>query len=298
MTGQPGDALTAISGASGRLGRALLEVDGHVVGWGRPDLDLDDPGCWAPLLERDRPARVIHAAAMTDVDACARKPELAMRRNGDATAALAAACHSRGVNLVVISTNEVFRGDREDGHGYVESDEPAPGNPYGASKLAGEEGAQIAFGGWSGLWIVRTSWLHGPPGNDFPDKIVAAADRLPDGDPLPVVADEFGSPTSTGDLAAAIRALVARTDGGVFHIVNTGAASRRDWADRVLAVRRPGRTTRPIASAEFVRASVPPRWGVLSTARASEAGIHMRDWQDAMDERLTEPDAPGGVVLR
>ena len=50
----------------------------------------------------------------------------------------------------------------------------------------------------SGLWIARTAWLYGPPGDDFPDKITAAADRLPEGEPLPVVADEFGSPTSRG----------------------------------------------------------------------------------------------------
>jgi dTDP-4-dehydrorhamnose reductase len=254
--------------------------------WGRPDIDLDDPACWAPLLQRDRPAVVVHAAAMTDVDACARHPELAMRRNGDATAALASACQAQGVGLVVISTNEVFAGDREDGRGYVESDKTTPGNPYGVSKLAGEVGAREAFDGRPGLWIVRTAWLYGPPGNDFPDKIVAAADRLPDDEPLPVVADELGSPTLTWDLAAAILALLERTDGGTFHVVNTGVASRREWADRVLAVRRPGRTTRPISATEFARASSPPRWGVLDPSHAEAHGSRMRSWQSALDEHL------------
>jgi dTDP-4-dehydrorhamnose reductase len=276
----------AITGAGGRLGGALLEATDGALAWRRPDVDLDDPACWPRLLERDHPGLVIHAAAMTDVDACARRPELAKRRNGDAAAALASACRERGVGLVLISTNEVFSGERTDGLGYREEDEPSPPNPYGASKLAGEIGAKQAFGSSVELWIVRTAWLYGPPGNDFPDKIVAAADRLPEGDPLPVVADEVGSPTSSQELAAAIIELLARTDGGVYHLANAGAASRRDWADRVLAARRPGRTTRPISAAEFERASTPPRWAVLSSDRAAASGVRMRDWSVALDVYL------------
>ena len=60
---------------------------------------------------------------------------------------------------------------------------PNPINPYGASKLAGEAGARAdGVRGGAGRRgrrsaIVRTAWLFGPPGTDFPAKIVAAADR-------------------------------------------------------------------------------------------------------------------------
>jgi dTDP-4-dehydrorhamnose reductase len=228
---------------------------------------------------------------MTLVDECARQPELAMRRNGMATGVLAAACHERGVALLMVSTNEVFSGDRTDGKGYLETDATAPRNPYGASKLAGETAARAAYGAepgadTPGLWIVRTAWLYGPPGNDFPDKITQAADRQPAGEALPVVADEWGSPTYTLDLARAILELVDRTEGGTFHVVDTGVASRRDWADRVLAVRRPGQATRPISAAEFTRASHPPRWGVMDTARTMAAGVRLRTWQEALADYL------------
>jgi dTDP-4-dehydrorhamnose reductase len=277
----------AVTGAGGRLGSALRTASVEpLIGWDVPEHDLDRPESIEPLLDRDRPSLVIHTAAMTLVDECARQPELAMRRNGEATGVLAAACHARGVGLLVVSTNEVFSGDRTDGQGYAETDTVAPRNPYGASKLAGEEAARAAFGETPGLWIVRTAWLYGPPGNDFPDKITQAADRLPESEPLPVVADEWGSPTYTRDLARAMLELVARTDGGVFHLVNTGIASRRDWADRVLAVRRPGRSTRPISAGEFSRASDPPPWGVLDTSRAKSAGVRLRSWQGAIDDYL------------
>jgi dTDP-4-dehydrorhamnose reductase len=284
----------AVTGAGGRLGSALRTVSlDPLVGWDVPEHDLDRPESIEPLLDRDRPGLVIHTAAMTLVDECARQPDLALRRNGHATGVLAAACRARRVSLLVVSTNEVFSGERNDGQGYVETDSVAPRNPYGASKLAGEEAAQGAFGDDPGLWIVRTAWLYGPPGNDFPDKIVAAADRLPEGEPLPVVADEWGSPTYTADIARAILELVDVTDGGVFHLVDRGVASRRDWAQRVLAVRRPGRATRPISAAEFSRASEPPRWGVLDPGRALAAGVHLRSWQEALDDYLASVPAAG-----
>ncbi len=138
---------------------------------------------------------------------------------------------------------------------------------------------------------MRTAWLYGPPGNDFPDKITAAADRV-DG-PLAVVADEVGSPTYALDLARAIHQLVARTSGGVFHLVNSGGASRYEWAKAVLEVRRPGRELRPIPLAEFERHSDPPPWGMLDTSRAAAAGVVMRAWQEALAEYLSLAPAAG-----
>jgi dTDP-4-dehydrorhamnose reductase len=79
---------------------------------------------------------------------------------------------------------------------------------------------------------------------------------------------------------------VARTDGGVFHLVNAGSASRYEWARAVLAVRRPGREVRPITLAEYERSSDPPPWGALDTSKARAAGVVMRPWQDALAEYL------------
>lgn len=284
----------AVTGATGRLGSALrARLTGapttRVLPWARPDYDLDDPDAAARCIARDRPDLVLHAAAWTDVDGCARDPEAARRRNADAVGALARACAATGTGLLLVSTNEVFGAPRADGAGWREDDPVAPGNAYGASKAEGEAAARAAMPG-PGLWIVRTAWLYGRPGAGFPERIVAAADRLPPGEALPVVADEIGSPTWAADLADAILALVGAAPGGTFHCVNGGAVSRRAWADAVLAVRRPERRTRPIGRAEFVRASVPPAWAVLDTARAAAAGVRLRAWDAALAAYLaTEP---------
>ncbi len=122
----------AVTGTNGRLGRELHKVlreKGHdVAAWSRPDYDLDDPTAAERLLVRDRPSIVLHPAAWTDVDGCARRPELAKRRNGTAVGELAAACVTFGARMGLVSTNEVFDGRRTDGLGYSENDPPNPGN--------------------------------------------------------------------------------------------------------------------------------------------------------------------------
>ena len=274
-----------ISGNRGRLGRALsATAPGPVDGWDLPELDLDEPESGAALVREHRPRLVIHTAAMTAVDQAATEPETATRRNATAVGVLALACREAGSGFVQFSTNEVFDGERTDHVPYREDDPTNPRNPYGASKRAGEEAALEAFAGADGLWIVRTSWLFGPPGNDFPDKITAAADKVEG--PLSVVADEIGAPTSTLDLARAVYQLVERTDGGVFHLVNAGSASRFEWAQAVLAVRRPGRELRPITLAEYARSSDPPPWGALDTSKARAAGVTLRPWQEALADYL------------
>jgi dTDP-4-dehydrorhamnose reductase len=283
----------AVTGAGGRLGSALvgrLGSEGRALhAWSRPEYDLDRPRSIERLVRHHRPAVVIHAAAWTDVDGCARDPDLAQRRNGQAVGVLARACRRAGSALVLVSTNEVFDGERTDRRGYLESDEPHPGNPYGASKLAGERQAAEAFGGSmpdpdvAGLWIVRTCWLFGAPSADFPRKILAAAERLPRGAPLRVVDDEIGSPTYATDLAEAILRLIEAVPGGLYHLVNGGAVSRFGWAARIFWRCRPPVALEPISRTAFVRASSPPAWAVLDGGRAAALGVQLRPWEEAFD---------------
>lgn len=285
----------AVTGSSGRLGHALVAAlaDAPFTGpagplaWDRSAFDLDGPDGIGALLDRDRPEVVIHAAAWSDVDGCALDPELALRRNGLATGAVAAACADREIDLVAISTNEVFDGRRTDGYGYEPSDEPSPGNPYGVSKLDGERRAEAAFepASRAQLGIVRTAWLFGTPGRDFPSRILAAADRAAaTGEPLRVVGDEWGTPTYIVDCAEAIvELLAANALAGIHHVVNGHFAARADWARYVVA--RAGLDVEivnvPLASWE--RPSSPPHWGVLAQTPLP-SGEPLRIWVDAMDD--------------
>jgi len=305
----------AVTGAGGRLGSALVEQLSkadfvrQVLAWDLPEHDLDDPTSAQRLISRNRPDVVIHAAAWTDVNACAQHPDVALRRNGTATGEMAEACVSSGAALVTVSTNEVFDGVRTDGKGYQPTDSPAPINPYGASKLAGEKAARAAF--WAtgpefaaaalqpstsdramvpALAIIRTAWLFGLPGADFPQKILTAARQAKaDGTTLKLVGDEFGCPTYATDLAGAILQLVhesgragGRGFGGIHHIVNGGKASRAEWAHEVFRLAGIEVATEDVPAATWTRPSTPPRWGVLE-ATPLPAGP-LRSWAEAYED--------------
>ena len=283
----------AVTGAGGRLGRALVVALADApftglagpIGWTRPDYDLDDRDAAERLVRRDRPEVVVHAAAWTDVDGCARDPELADRRNAAAPQELAAACVDHEVDLVIVSTNEVFDGGRTDGRGYGPDDSLAPINAYGRSKLGGEIAARATYASSNAhsLGVVRAAWLYGPPGSDFPAKIIAAASRArAAGAPLRLVGDEYGSPTSTADLAEAIVELIGSGHvGGTYHYVNVGAVSRADWARDVLRLVGIEVAIEEVPASSWERASTPPRWGVLEPSLLP-SGEPMRPWTEAL----------------
>ncbi len=299
----------AVTGADGRLGRALVAAlaDAPFAGlagplaWSRRELDLDAPATFGALLDRHRPEVVVHAAAWTDVDGCAREPELALARNGRATGMLARDCAARGIDLVLVSTNEVFDGRRTDGVGYGPDDVAVPINAYGSSKLAGEEAARAAFAETAGgpaagagarppqLAVVRTAWLFGPPGNDFPAKVLAAASRaIAAGEAVRGVADEWGSPTYAADVAEGIVELLGSGEfAGTHHLVDAGVASRADWAREVLRQAGVDVPVVDVPASAWMRDSTPPRWGVLA-ATPLPGGEPLRGWPSALADYLPE----------
>jgi dTDP-4-dehydrorhamnose reductase len=305
----------AVTGAGGRLGSALVKQLGaapfvrQVLAWDLPEHDLDDPQSAQRLISKYRPDAVVHAAAWTDVDGCARQPDLALRRNGTAVGELAEACVSSGAALVMVSTNEVFDGLRTDRVPYRPTDLPHPPNPYGAAKLAGEQAARAAF--WAtgdefamaavepgtvrdstlpALAIVRTAWLFGLPGADFPQKILAAARKAGEqGATLKVVSDEIGCPTYATDLAAAIVQLVRESEraggrgfGGIHHVVNTGRGSRAEWAREVLRITGVDVPTEDVPMSTWPRPSTPPPWGVIEPTPLPDGPL--RTWRDSLAE--------------
>lgn len=282
----------AVTGSTGRLGSALVLALADApftgpagpVAWTRADFDLDAPASADGSLDRDRPEVVVHTAAWTDVDGSARDPDLAMRRNGVATGILAIACAERGIDLLVVSTNEVFDGARTDGRPYGPDDEIEPANPYGASKAAGEGVALAAYLNRRGtVGIARTAWLYGPPGPDFPRKIVDAARRAGTaGEPLRVVGDEWGTPSYAPDIAGAIVELVAENAiGGVHHLVGGGLTSRAGWARDVIERLGIEVEIEEVPMSTWQRASTPPAWGVLAPTPLP-SGEPIRSWESAM----------------
>ena len=227
------------------------------------------------------PDVVIHCAAFTDVDGCARDPEKAQLVNAIGTRNVAAACAEYGVAMVLLSSNEVF--DGRSPVPYIETDEPAPINPYGQSKLAAEQLTRELL---ERHFIVRTSWMYAAGGVNFVHIIRQLAES---GEPLAIVTDELGVPTYAPDLARAILELVEIAPHGTYHLVSAGQTSRYGLARKVLDLSGYRSVPiRPILLEDYERASLPPRNGVLQNRAAATLCISLRPWEAALQQFLGE----------
>lgn len=268
----------AITGARGQLGSAFcaaLGANHELVPLGHEQLELGEPAAVAQIAATGADL-VIHPAAYTNVDGCARDPELAYRVNGLGTKYVALACRRLGAPLVYISTNEVFAGDAA--RPYTEYDAPGPVNAYGRSKWAGEQVVRELL---DRFYIVRVAWLFGGARNFVRTVLRLAADPPVGG--LRMVDDEVGSPTYSLDVAAAVAQLIASEHYGTYHFVNTGACSRYDFARAIL--QQGGYHQLPLAPiklADFQRDSVPPPRTPLANLAGAALGITLRPWQEAL----------------
>jgi dTDP-4-dehydrorhamnose reductase len=270
-----------VTGCKGQLGRAIETALGEheLTGCDLPELDITDRQAIGAAIAEFAPEVVIHAAAWTDVDGCARDPEKAYLINGIGTQNVALACAAGEASMVYISTNEVFGGKATEP--YREWDPLHPTNPYARSKVAGEWYVRHLL---TRFYIARTAWLYAPGGRNFsnPDRIIQIADER---GTLKVVTDEVGNPTNALDLAAAVGALIQTRAYGVYHLVNAGYTSRYDYVREVL--RLGGREhvrVDPISLDDFQRPSTPPRFAPLANTAAATLGIELRPWQEAVTD--------------
>jgi dTDP-4-dehydrorhamnose reductase len=268
----------AITGAGGQLGQALqaaLGAEHELIALGHGDIELGAPACVERLVATGAEL-VIHPAAYTDVDGCARDPERAYQVNGLGAQYVALACRRLDAALVYISTNEVFDGAAA--RPYFEYDRAAPINAYARSKWAGEQAVRELL---DRFYIVRVAWLFGGARNFVRTVLRLSAERAS----LAMVEDEVGSPTYAPDVAGAIAELIRLPFYGTYHLVNEGVCSRLDFAAETL--RLAGRdhvALTPIKLADFKRDSSVPPYTPLRNSAAAALGIQLRPWQAALAE--------------
>jgi dTDP-4-dehydrorhamnose reductase len=244
------------------------------------ELDLlREPSRLPELIGLLRPAGVINAAAMTDVDACEQRPDDARTLNAAIVELAATAAARCGARFTSLSTDYVFDGEKATP--WVESDPTGPRTAYGRTKLAGEE--QIAEACPEHA-IVRTAWLFGVRGPNFVDTMLKlAAER----DELSVVDDQVGCPTWAGHLAPALVDMAGRRgDTGLFHGAGAGHCS---WFEFAVAIfDRAGADVRvlPTTSEAFKRPAPRPAWSVMGTERAP--GVQLPPWEAGLEGHLKE----------
>jgi len=280
-----------ITGGSGQLAVALEQAavprNLAVRRVGRPALDFDRPDSIADVFTAVAPRLVVNAAAYTAVDAAEDNATAAFRANRDGPAVLAQLCEAAGVPLIHVSTDYVFDGRK--GAAYVETDATAPQGVYGESKLAGE---QAVLTGCSRSIVLRTSWVYSPIGKNFVRTMINAAQLT---NRLRVVADQYGCPTSSPDLADAILAIVERLIGdgwqdrygGVYHATGTGWTTWHGLAEAVFAAAAPhglaAPEVDPIATDQWPTKAARPLDSRLDCGKLEAMfGLRLPPWQDGL----------------
>ena len=272
-----------VTGWDGLLGSSLVPIlrEAHeVTGIGIADGEITDRALLRARLAAARPEVVVHLAAMTAVDRCETEPAEAFRVNGEGTRRVVEAVREIGARLVALSTDYVFDGAA--GRPYRESDPVAPLGVYGKSKLEAERAVATLEGEGT---VVRSAWLFGPKGSNFVETILTLLESR---ETVGVVEDQRGCPTYTPDLARALRTVVERAPGGVFHLAGGESATWYDLAREAvsLAGGDPARI-RPVSTEAFGRPAPRPRYSVLDCAKASrEMGIRLAPWRDALERFL------------
>jgi dTDP-4-dehydrorhamnose reductase len=283
-----------ITGANGMLGHALtdaLTARGITpIALARAHCDLADASQVQKLFDH-KPTLVLNCAAHTKVDQCEQEPELADRINGIAVGELAAGCKKIGALLVHVSTDFVFNGQ---GTAPYKIDDPTgPLSAYGRSKLLGEtELKRNAPDRWL---IVRTAWVFGRHGANFPRTMVTVAKA---GKPLSVITDQVGSPTYTVDLAAGILALIDRNAHGVFAFTNSGQTNWNQFARTTLQTFGIDHPVTATTADEWAKAkpaaAIRPRFSAMDlTPFERAAGYSPRHWTDALRDYRAAVDRLG-----
>jgi dTDP-4-dehydrorhamnose reductase len=266
-----------ITGANGLLGQKLIEAlfkeeNTVFLATGAGPLRLQKPGIPYAIMDITqkeeveqvcgsfKPTAIIHAAAMTHVDACEKEPEKCWAANVTAVQHVVDYCESNGVFLVHLSTDFIFDGTEGP---YAEEAEPKPLSVYGRSKAEAETLVKAMHAPWA---ILRTVLVYGyTEGLSRSNIVLWARQALLSGQPLRVVNDQWRTPTLAEDLAWACLAAVKLQARGIFHI---SGAETYGIADLVRAVARfyeiPNPPITEVSSEELAQpAQRPPRTGFI-----------------------------------
>lgn len=223
--------LVWITGAGGLLGSYLVKTaprfapDWRVLALRREALELTDFVALRARFLADRPAAVIHCAAIAHPPVCQRDPEMAHRVNVEVTHQLAELAAK--LPLFFYSTDLVFDGKRGN---YTETDQPSPVSVYAETKVAAE---QIVLANPNHT-VLRLSLNFGrsPAGNRSFNEMLR--NDLAAGKSFSLFTDEFRCPTAALITARATWEMLQQRAAGLFHLCGTDRLSRWEIANLLL----------------------------------------------------------------
>jgi dTDP-4-dehydrorhamnose reductase len=275
-----------ITGGSGQLARSLAELLSEAeiphIAWSHSEVDMTDASSVEKISEY-QPTVLVNCAAWTNVDGAEDSFVEALKANRDGAMNAAIAAKELNIPLIHISTDYVFSGLNSQPWRTNEATQPI--SIYGQTKLQGEKKVQEIWSEKS--YIFRTAWLYGPYGKNFAKTVLKKA--VFTSDPVFIVNDQTGQPTSTLDLAfQIIKSVKNQIPAGIYHATNSGKATWWEFACELFELSGQDlNRVRPVTSQEFKSKTKRPSYSVLDLSEWSKVGMkEMRDWRFALRESI------------
>jgi len=259
---------------------SLIETDVN-------ELDITNANAVDNFCRHEKPDLILNCAAYTAVDKAEEDKETAYAVNATGPKNLAQTAAKLNIPFVHVSTDYVFFGNGS--APMKENDKCNPKGVYAKTKRAGELEIVAAGGKWL---TVRTSWLYGLRGNNFPDTMIRLASER---DILTVVNDQKGSPTFSRDLAKALWKLIELQETGYFHFSNSGECTWFDFAVEAISFAKEFELLpkekiidiQPVTSDKFPRPAPRPAYSVMSLEKYIQTtGETPRSWQAGLKDYL------------
>ena len=268
-----------IIGSNGQLAREFIRVfTARKISFAAPAEDvvsLTDVQGLHKAIMAENPDHVLNCAAYNNVEEAERDPGIAYAVNAQAVKDLAELCHSNKISLVHFGTDYVFDGTKM--NFYTEADAPNPLNHYGQSKLQGELYIQKAM---TDYLLFRLSWVIGHGTQNFLYKLNTWAAQKP---VLQVSADEVSVPTFVEDVVEVVLAAVDKKLSGLYHLTNSGYASRYELARKYIEGKKLNNLVIPVPMDAFPSKVRRPKFTAMSNAKLSkDAGIIIPTWESAL----------------
>lgn len=249
-----------VTGANGQLGydvvKELQKQNIECYGTSRQDFDIVDFEATENFIKNYMPDAVIHCAVYTAVDKAEDEQGLCYLVNASATENIAKICKKINAKMLYISTDYVFDGTKD---GFYEvDDEPNPINVYGKTKLLGEEAVQKILDKY---FVVRISWVFGEQGNNFVKTMLRLGKEHKE---ISVVADQYGSPTYTADLAPLLVEMIQTDKYGIYHATNEGVCTWAEFAEEIFKTAGMDVKVNHITTAEYPTRAIRPMNSRLS----------------------------------
>jgi dTDP-4-dehydrorhamnose reductase len=292
----------AITGSNGLLGQHLVNLLLHkqyqVIAMGKGEdrtgfesnplykyysVDIASASDISHVFSIEKPAVMVHAAAMTQLDECEQEPKKCYATNVEGTAHAVAAAEEYCKHLLYVSTDFVFDGEKGN---YTEHDETRPISYYGYTKQLAECLVQQSKTPWA---IVRTCLVYGNTISGTRSNIISwVRKNLEEDKEIKVVSDQFRTPTYVEDLAKGILLMIEKKATGIYHISGKDLLTPYEMALQTADyLKLDKKKIKRVDASSFVQpAARPPKTGFDISRARNELGYEPISFGEGLQKML------------